>query len=310
MATYNYAEKFLPTIQEKYRTELKSDFLTHSNPQVQFMNAQTIKVPELSLGGYGNHNRATLGFNSSEATNTWTPYKLAWDRDVEIFIDPMDVDETNLVTSIAHLQNTFEEDVAIPEKDKYRFSKLVKEATEKGSTIDNDALTTENILAKFDAYMEAMDEAGVKSDRKLVVTPKVYTMLKQAEGVQRYLEVSGAKNINRMVHSLDDVEIIKVPSDRLKTAYEDQGTGVEKAYVATASATQINMILVEPSAIICRDKYAYIRVFTPGSDTRAADAYVYQNRYYSDLFVIKTKSAGVIANVERAKTTGSSDTGK
>ena len=50
--------------------------------------------------------------------------KLEHDRDVEFWIDPMDIDETNLTLSVANIQNTFETEQAIPEKDSYRFSKL------------------------------------------------------------------------------------------------------------------------------------------------------------------------------------------
>lgn len=298
MAQYDLAERYLPVIQEKYTEELKSGFLVHTNPQVTFINAETIKVPTIKGGGFGNHDRSALGFNSSVSTNGWEPYKLSWDRDIERFVDPMDVDESNAVVSMANQITSITSDHLIPEKDKYRFSKLYKEATEKGSTVDTEALTTANILAKFDAAMEAMDEASVGEKRVLVVTPTTYTMLKQAEGIQRTLEVSGKANVNRLVHSLDDVEILKVTSLRLKTDYEDQGEGENREYLPTADAKQINMILIDPKAVICEEKYSYMKLFTPGSDSRTADKYLFQMRYYEDLFVIKDKKAGVYINAE------------
>lgn len=299
MAIYDYAEKFNRKLQEKYAVELKSDFLTHSNLDIQFIDAQTIKVPDLVVSGYHDHTRGGA-FSAGKAKNSWTPYKLNWDRDIEFTLDPMDIDETNLTVSMANFQNRFEEQVAIPEKDCYRFSKLYKEAKSKGATVDNEALTTANILAKFDEYMEAMDEAGVKENRVLVVSNPVYTLLKQAEGIQRTLEATSAKKVDRRIYSLDDVEIIKVPSVRFKTAYEDKADGTTggQIYAATSTAKQINMMLIDPSAIICRDKYAYIKLFTPGTDSRTADNYIYQNRYYGDLFLIEAKKAGVIINAE------------
>lgn len=296
MTVVNYAEKFEPLLQEKYAAESKSEGLTTNSSQVRFSGAQTIEVPTVKLGGYGAHDRTTAGFNSSAFSSSYTPYKLAWDRDVEFFIDPMDIDETNQALSIANIQNTFEEDVAIPERDKYRFSKLYQEAVKYGVTPDTTALTTANILTKFDDMMEAMDEAEVKEEgRILYVTPAVYKLLKTAEGIQRTIEISGKnqKDANRIIHSLDDVEIVKVPSSRMKSAYEDTGTGVDLAYTATSTAVQINMILVEPSCVLAVDKYAYIRTFSPGSDSRTADGYIYQNRKYGDLFLIEAKKAGV-----------------
>ena len=37
------------------------------------------------------------------------------------------------------------------------------------------------------------------------------------------------------------------------------------------SAKQINFILIHPSCVVCRDKYSYIKLFTPGTDSRTAD---------------------------------------
>ena len=57
-------------------------------------------------------------------SNDWEAKKLEHDRDIEFWVDPMDIDETNLTLSVANIQNTFETEQAIPEKDSYRYSKL------------------------------------------------------------------------------------------------------------------------------------------------------------------------------------------
>jgi len=114
MATYNYAEKFERELQQKYARELTSNSLFNSNPNVKFINAQTIKLPKITVSGYRDHNRNTLGFNSGTVANEWEPKKLEHDRDIELFIDPMDVDETNLVLEMANLTNTFENEQVIP----------------------------------------------------------------------------------------------------------------------------------------------------------------------------------------------------
>ncbi len=49
MAVYDYAETFARQLAQKYARELCSDALTKSNPGVQFINAQTIKLPRMSL---------------------------------------------------------------------------------------------------------------------------------------------------------------------------------------------------------------------------------------------------------------------
>lgn len=297
MSGINYAGSFQPLLQQKYEAELKSVGLTKSNQDIKFVDAKTIKVPTMTLSGYKDHNRKSIGFNAGTADLDWTLYTLVHDRDIEFGIDPMDVDETNLALSIANVQNRFEEDQAIPEKDSYTFSKLYTEANKykaNGAVVDETPLTKSNILSIFDDLMEKMDDASVPAEgRILYVTAATKKLLKQAEELQRYLNISsGAQAVNRNIHSLDDVELVTVPKSRMMTAY-DFTDGCKPGL----GAKQINMILAQPKSVISRDKYAYIRIFTPGTDSRTADKYIYQNRYYTDTFIIPQKAAGVAMNV-------------
>lgn len=295
MSTFEYAELFMRELAQKYAREMVSNDLTLSNQGIKFLNAQTIKIPRLTVSGYKDHNRNSMGFNTGTISNDWEPKKLEHDRDIEIAIDPMDIDETNLVTEIANIQNAFEEEQAIPEKDSYRFSKLAKEAEtykSKGAVIDTEALTTTNILEYFDQWMADMDDASVPQEgRILYLTSAVQKLLKEADGITRTMSVGAAGVIDRRVHGLDDVTIKPVPSARFKDKY-DFTTGC----VPATSAKQINMILIHPSCVISRDKYAYMKLFTPGSDSRTADKYVYQNRYYTDTFLIENKACGIAVN--------------
>lgn len=295
MGVYQYAEQFTQFLAQKYERELCSDALMHSNPQITFLNAQTIKLPRLTLSGYKDHTRTT-GFNAGTISNSWEPKKLAHDRDIEFFVDPMDIDETNLALSVANIQNTFETEQAIPEKDCYNFSKLHTELTTYHGRIDSaTGLTAQNILAVFDEEMSKMDDAGVPVDgRILYVTPAVNKLLKEADGIQRIITVNGSNAVNRNVHSLDDVTIKMVQSGRMKTKYN-----FTDGCVPATDADQINFILVHPSCVVARDKYAYISLFTPGTDSRTADGYLYQNRNYWDLFLIERKVAGCTMHVTK-----------
>lgn len=298
MAVYSYAEQFEQELQQKYARELTSYVLEQSNPQVKFINAQTIKLPNITVSGYKDHNRASMGFNAGTIANEWEPKKLAHDRDIEFALDPMDIDETNLTLEMANIQNVFETEQAIPEKDSYRYSKLFAEATEykaNGAIVDETALTTANVLDWFDTQMEKMDDAEVPAEgRILFVTPAINKLLKNAEGLTRTIDVNNANGaIDRRVYSLDDVTIVKVPSARMKTKYD-----FTNGCVPAADAKQINMILIHPSCQVTRSKYSYIKLFTPGTDSRTADKYVFQNRSYGDTFIIKNKACGVAINVE------------
>lgn len=297
MPVFDYAEQFARELQQKYARELTSYALTQSNPSVKFINAQTIKLPRMTVSGYKDHNRSATGFNTGTISNDWEPKKLSFDRDVELVIDPMDIDETNLVVETANIQNTFETEQAIPEKDSYRYSKLYSEAVAyaaKGAVVDTTALTIDNVLSWFDEQMEAMDDNSVPTEGRIIYcTPAFATLLKNAKEIQRTIDVRSSGGIDRRVTALDEVQIVKVPSARLKTQYD-----FTDGCVPAEGAKQINAILVHPSCVISRDKYSYIKLFTPGSDSRTADKYIYQNRYYTDTFLIENKACGIAINVE------------
>ena len=298
MAVYSYAEQFERELQQKYARELTSYDLEKSNPNVKFINAQTIKLPKITVSGYKDHNRASMGFNAGTIANEWEPKKLTHDRDIEFALDPMDVDESNLTVEIANVQNVFETEQAIPERDSYRYSKLYSEAVAykaNGAVVDTIALTAANILTWFDNQMEIMDDKGVPSEgRILYVTPAINKLLKNADGVGRNINVSSNNGkIERRDYSLDDVKIVKVPSARLKTKYN-----FTDGCVPADDAKQINIILIHPSCQVTRQKYAYMKLFTPGTDSRTADKYVYQTREYGDTFLIQNKACGIAINAE------------
>lgn len=293
--TINYAEQFSQFLVQKYEAEMRSYGLTQSNPQVQWLDAKTIKLPVITLSGYKNHSRS-IGFNAGNLTNTWEAKTLAFDRDVEFFVDAMDVDETNLVASVANIQTVFEREQAIPETDAYRFSKLYSDFIAKGGTVNTTTLTTANFLDWFDTAMMNMDDAGVPEEgRILYLTPAMFKIAKNAQGLTRFIDVKGMNDgtVNRKVWDLDDVEIVKVPSARMKTKYN-----FTDGFTPATGAGQINCIAVHPDSVVARERYSYIKMFAPGTDSRTGDGYIYQNRKYGDLFVLAQRVAGIAINAD------------
>jgi hypothetical protein len=297
MAVLQYVTQFDTRIRDLYGHDLISDALFHSNLDINIRGAKEIRIPKMTVSGYKDHNRGSLGFNTGTYQNEFETKSLDHDRDIEFAIDPMDVDETNQIISIANVQSRFEKKQAIPELDCYTFSKLYTEAKRVGATIKNTAITTANILSDFDDNCEAFEDAGVPLSRCILYCTAAYhRALKNADGIQRTLEVSGgATSLDRRVHSLDDLGEIKVvPLERFKTAYD-----FTEGYKAASSGKQINYILVDPEAQVSRVKYSYINVYTPGHDSRVADNYLYQNRRYNGTFALdEFLKVGCIINAE------------
>ena len=283
MAALQYADIFSNILIELYGQSQISVDLYNSNSDIQIVNGKNLKIPKLSVSGYKDHTRGSLGFNTGSYSNEYETKTLDHDRDIEFVIDPVDVDETNLVVTIANIQKRFETTQAIPEADCYTFSKLYSEAKRVGAKVKTTALTTANVLSDFDDNLEAMTDAGVPLDRVILYcTPAYLKLLKNAEGIQRTLEVSGAKGIDRRVHSIDDIGMIKeVPSARFKSKYN-----FTSGCTADVSAVQMDYMLIDPECQVSRNKYSFITVFEPGTDSRTADNYLYQNRKLNGTFAI------------------------
>ena len=142
--------------------------------------------------------------------------------------------------------------------------------------------------------MSKMDDLSVPQEGRIFyVTSAINKLLKSADGITRTMSVGAAGVIDRRVHGLDDVQIKTVPSARFKTKYE-----FTNGCTPAVAAKQMNAMLLHPSCVISRDKYAYMKLFTPGTDSRTADKYVYQNRYYTDTFLIQNKACGIAINAE------------
>lgn len=295
MAVLEYATIFSNVLRELYGQELTCDDLYHSNSDIQIVNGKDIKIPKLSVSGYKDHTRGG-SFNSGTYSNGYETKTLDHDRDIEFTVDPLDVDETNLVVTVSNIQNRFEKTQAIPELDSYTYSKIYTEAKRVNAKIKTTALTSANVLSDFDDNLEAFAEAGVPLDRVILyATPSYKKLLKNAEGIQRTLEVSSSSGIDRRVRSLDDInKIVEAPSARMKSLF-DFTDGCK----ADSTAKQIDYILIDPEAQVSRVKYAYIKMFTPGTDSRTADNYMYQNRKVNGTFGIdELLKSGVIIHAE------------
>lgn len=295
MAVNEYATIFSPILRELYGQSLTCFDLYNSNTDLQIVNGKQIKVPKLSVSGYKDHTRGSLGMNTGTYDQSYELKTLDHDRDVEFVVDPMDVDETNMIVAIANIQKRFETTQAIPEADAYTYSKIYAEYVRVGNTVKTTALTAVNVLTDFDENLSKMEDAGVPLDRVILYCTTEYKkLLKNAEGITRTL-ASGNSNLDRRIKTVDDIKkIVTVPSARFKTAYN-----FTNGWAAAPTAKQIDYILIDPEAQVSRDKYAFIKVYTPGHDSRTADNYLYQNRKYNGTFAIDELMAnGCIIHTE------------
>ena len=248
---------------------------------------KTMYIPSLTTSGARAVNRDQItGTFNRNWDNALQSVTLDMDREWDTLVDPMDIDETNAVATIANITRTFVSQQKIPEMDAYLAAKLYSFVT-----ADTTALTAANILTTWDGYLEALTNARVNRDRvRAYMTPGAYKLLKQAAGITRFLDVgNGIQGIDRNVARLDGVNIREVPADIMKSSF-DFTTG----WTAATGAKQINMILVDPEAVAAPVKYETSMMSAPTAQSKGK--YLYYERYYYGAFKLNNRAGGIIVN--------------
>jgi hypothetical protein len=250
---------------------------------------KTMYIPSLETSGARAVNRDQItGTFNRNWNNQLQAVELDMDREWDTLVDPMDIDETNMVATIANITRTFLEQQKVPEMDAYLAAKLYSFVT-----ADTTALTAANILTTWDGYLEALTNARVNRDRVWAyMTPGTYKLLKEAAGITRFLDVgNGIQGVDRNVARLDGVNIREVPADLMKSSYV-----FTEGWVPATGAKQVNMILVDPDAVAAPVKYEVSMMGEPTAQSKGK--YLYYERYYYGAFKLNKRAGGIIVNAD------------
>ena len=295
MAALNYAKQYSEALAQAYPYTLYFGdlYATPNNGRYRVVNAKTIEIPVLSTTGRVDADRDTVGAKARNFNNSWETKVLTNERQWSTLIHPKDIDQTNMVASISNITKVFNEEQKFPEMDAYLISTLHSLWATAGGTADNTVPSAANVLARFDAYMLAMDEARVPMvGRILYVTPVVDGYLKTATGLVRNIDVqSRSTEVNRAIAALDMVKIVKVPSNMMQTVY-DFTTG----WAVGGTSKQINMALVHPDAIITPVNYEFASLDEPSATN--SGKYYYYEESHEDVFILNNKKGALMFNVE------------
>ena len=308
----NYATEYQRALEQAYPYALYFGKLysTPNNNRYRWINSKTIEIPSISTTGRTNADRDSIGTAQRNYNNAWETKTLVNERKWSTLVHPKDIDQTNMVTSIANITKVFNEEHKFPEMDAYTVSKIYYDWTTTvngdaahgaytGKVASTTALTVDTVLAEFDAMMLAMDNARVPvTGRVLYVTNEVKTMLKNAQisdtqAIGRNLDVqSNNGNINRIVNRLDEVEIIPVPAELMKTKYDFSDVN---GWAPATDAKQINMMLILPSAVITPVSYSFSKLDAPSALTEGK--YYYYEESFEDVFILNKKADAIQFNI-------------
>ena len=299
----NYAPEYSRALAQAYPylSYFAAIWASENSTRYRSGMGKTMYIPTITVNGAHDVNRNAIDGNFSRNwENQWQAVELQMDREWDTLVDPMDIDETGGVATIANITRAFVEFQKIPEMDAFMASKLASFASAFGG-VSTASLDASSILGEWDKAIEFMTNQRVNRDRVIAyMTPACYKLLKQATGLTRFIEVTnGIQNVDRNIARLDGVTVNEVPADMMKTAYNfTTGWAVD-----TASAQQINFVLVDPMAVAAPIKYETAMMSAPTAQSKGK--YLYYERYYYGAFILNQRQAGVYAHLGAAPSLGS-----
>lgn len=289
----NYAKEYAQSLANAYPylSYFAEVYTSPNNSDYQPIKGYTVMIPSMSVSGARAVNRNSINgqFNRNFNTN-YEPKQMTMYREWDTILDPMDAVQTNNVATIAKATKTFNETQKVPEMDAYAASKIASFADDFGG-VDATTLTTANILEKWDEAVAYMTDQRVNRDRVVChIIPQIYKLLKEAAGITRFVEVGGGiQNVDRNIAKLDGIKIVETPADMMKSLYD-----FTEGWVIDANAVQINMLFIDPLAVIAPIVYETSMISPATAATHGKD--VYYESYYYDVFALKNRSAGFYAS--------------
>ena len=290
----NYAKEYSQALAQAYPYTLYFGALWSSTKDVKFLNSNTVILPSLSVKGRGNGDRDSIGsfsrnFNNHEESKTLKTHR-TWDT----LIHPRDIDETNHVASIQSITKVMNEEQKFPEMDAEMITALyaLKNAIE--NITEGEVLDVANVLTKFDAMMDKMDEARVPAaGRLLYADTYTKTLIDTAKEAARTLAATD-KVVARSIERIGEVEIIGVPTSVMKSAFNLKA---EDGFEVAADAKDVKMLLVHPSAVIPVIAYDFAELGAPSSLSKGK--WTYFEESFEDVFIFDKKHNAIQFYIEQ-----------
>ena len=290
----NYAKEYSQALAQAYPYTLFFGALWSAvKPDVKFLRNDTVILPSLSVKGRKNGDRDSIGTFGRNFNNDEEPKKLKNHRTWDTLIHPRDIDETNHVATIQNITKTMNEEEKFPEMDAEMITALYKLKNEIETITEGDVLTLANVLTKFDAMMDKMDEKRVPAaGRLLYADTYTKTLIDTAKEAARKLSAQDT-TVARSLDRIGEVEVIGVPTTAMKSAYNFTDDGFEVA----SDAKNVKMILVHPSAVIPVIAYDFAQLGAPSSLSQGK--WTYFEESFEDVFIFNKKHDAIQFYIEK-----------
>lgn len=217
MAT-NLATKYSAKVDERFKKKSVTEAWVHQD--WDWEGVQTIKVysiPTVAMGNYSRSGTSRYG-TPADLGDTLATYTLTRDRSFTYVIDKGDnVDSLNVRAAGKSLARQNDE-VVVPEIDKYRLAAYVTAAAANGGRPTATNITTSNAYSSFLAAQATLDDLLVPdTGRVCFVTPGYLNKVKQDGNFIKASEMSQEMLVKGQVGEIDGVAIVKAPTTYFPT---------------------------------------------------------------------------------------------
>lgn len=267
------ATQYLSYVDELFAAESKRSLLT--NQDFAWDGAHTVKVYSVSTAAMNDYGR------TGAAQGNWSRYgavknldattqsmTLSKDRSFTFAIDKLDTDETRQQVQAASALARQLREVSIPEIDAHVYARMAAGA---GHTPTAVALTAANIYDAIIAGSLALDDAEVPdTERRLVVTPTTYQLMKKSPDIVLETDVSDAQRKQGVISMIDGLAVIRVPASRLPEGF--------------------GFMIAHPSATVAPLKLEQYRIH---EDPPGISGALVEGRIVYDAFVLENKKKAI-----------------
>lgn len=298
--TIEYAKVFMEALDGQLVAGATSGWMEENSGQVQYSGGNEVKIPKIQLNGLGTYDRDN-GFVQGAVTLTYETRQMTQDRGRTFQLDAMDVDETNFAAVAGNVMGEFQRTKVIPEIDAYRYSKIANLAETMKKVSYYHAEKASIVEKLLEEITKVKDIVGDENEIVVTMSTKIANLLDIASNHMLESGTFEQGNVTLNVKNIDGSPIIRVPSARLKTAYQffDGVTEGEKegGFEAVKDAKDINWIIAVKRGLIAVSKTDVTRIFDPVTNQKA-NAWKIDYRKYHDLWIPDNAVEGIWVNVD------------
>lgn len=299
--TIEAAKNFQTVLDQQMVMEAATGFMEVNAGDVVYDGGDTVKIPTLSMQGLAAYDREE-GYNKGIVSLSYKDYNMTQDRGRQFTLDAMTVNESNFVANATKVMAEFQRTRVIPEVDAYRISKITALAKQANKVTQYNPAEAD-VLKKLDADLyNILDIIGDANDLVILMSYKAQQLLNNNEKFAKQVDVSQFQHgaINTRVKMYNDIPIINVTSDRMKSAFvfqDGKTTGQEAGgFKADTAAKGVNWIIMSRRSPIAVSKTDTMRIFDPMTYQKA-NAWAMDYRKFHDVWVPNERLAAVWANI-------------